>query len=194
MWSLVGHSFSWLDFLSDGNIALGDLVSDFIVGLDQIAAQAAERLKAVNWEFSFDVVVFSNLSLLDRLEEPWQADAAGEPEAQASCVDWGVSLKGSGVAKSVVGLAKSDTRATAGDQASIDWSEACKETVGPRVWTSGWLGDNLRLVDSVLESCDPGVDVIWVDSGGGCGSSGVLLRSRHFDNVYMSGCFNERKR
>jgi len=121
--------------------------------------------------------VFSNLSLLNRLEEPWKADAARKPETKTSGVDWRVSLKSCGLAKSVVGLAEGDTRAAACDQASINRIEASEERARPAVWASGWLGDNLWLVDGILESSDPGVYIIWVNSSSGCGC--VLLRSRH---------------
>jgi hypothetical protein len=99
--------------------------------------------------------VFSNLSLLNRLEEPWKADAARKPETKTSGVDWRVSLKSCGLAKSVVGLAEGDTRAAACDQASINRVEASEESARPAIWASGWLGDNLWLVDGILESSDP---------------------------------------
>jgi len=178
MSGLVGHSFGGLDFFGDGKVALCDLVGDFLVGLDQIAAQAAACLESIYWEISLDVVVFSDLSLLDELEDRWKADAAREPETQASGVNWRVSLEGGRLAKSVMGLAEGDTWTAASDEAGINRSEAAEERAGPGVWTSGRLGDDFRLADSVLESSDPGIDVIWVDSR--CCSSGVLLRSCHF--------------
>jgi len=153
-------------------------VGDFLVGLDQIAAQTTPCLERVYWEISLDVVVFPDLSLLDALEEPWKADAAGEPETQAGGVNWRVSLEICRLAKSVAGLAEGDTWAAASDETGINRSEAAEEAVRPGVWTSGWLGDNFRLFDSILESSDPDIDVILFNSSRCCGS--VLLRSCHF--------------
>lgn len=177
---LVSHSFDGLHFLGDGYgyVALCDLVGDFLVGLDQIAPQTTACLESIYWEISLDVVVFPDLSLLDALEEPWKADAAGEPETQAGGVNWRVSLESCGLAKSVVGLAEGDTWTTASDEAGINRSEAAEEGARPGVWTSGWLGDNFRLVDSVFESSDPDTDVILFNSSRCCGSG--LLRSCHF--------------
>jgi len=175
---LVGHTLDWLNFLGDWKVALCDLVSDFLVGTDQVAAQAAPRLKAVKGEVSLDVVAFSNLGLLDELENDWETDATREPETQASGVNGRETLKVGVLAKSVVGLAEGDAWAAAGDQARIDRIEATKESASPRVWASGWLGDNLWLVEGILESADPGVDIIGINGGGGVGS---LLRSGHFD-------------
>lgn len=180
--SLVGHSLSWFDFLCDRGVALSNLMGDFLVGLDQITAQAAPCLQKIHGKISFNVVLFSDFTLLDKLETNWEANAAGEPETQAGRVDRRVSLKGWGLAKSVMGLAKGNAWATAGDQAGINGIEASEERAGPGVWTGGWLGDSLRLVNGILESRDPGVDIIWMDSSRSCS---VLLRSCHFVNKNM---------
>jgi len=68
-------------------------MGDFLIGLDQVAAQAAARLQSIDGEVSLDVVTFANLALLDEIKEPRKADASGKPETQTSGVDWGETLK-----------------------------------------------------------------------------------------------------
>jgi len=162
---LVGHTLCRLHRLCDGKVSLGDLVGDFLVRLDQITAQAAAGLESVDGEISLDIVAFSNLTLLDELEEPWETDTTGEPETQASSVDGRESLKVGVFAQSVVGLAEGNAWAAASDQASINWGKASEESAGPTVWTSGWFRDGLRLVQGVPESSDPDIDIIGVDGG-----------------------------
>jgi len=77
-WGLISHSFDWLNLLCDWEVALSDLVCDFLIGLDQIAAQAAACLERVNGEVSLNVISFSDLALLNELEGPWKTDTAGE--------------------------------------------------------------------------------------------------------------------
>jgi hypothetical protein len=148
---------------------------NFLIGLDKIATQAAARFNSINREISLDVVLFANFTLLDELEEPWKADASGEPETQASGINWGVSFKSWRHAKTMMCLAESNAWAAAGNQASINRSEAAEERTRPAVRTSSWLGDSLWLVDGILESGNPSIDIIWVDC---CRGSGGLL-SRH---------------
>jgi hypothetical protein len=85
--SLISHSWSWLDLLCDWDVALSNLMGDFIFGLDQITAQAAACLHSIDWKVSFDVVLFSDFTLLNKLEKPWETYAAREPETQASGVE-----------------------------------------------------------------------------------------------------------
>lgn len=151
-------------------------MGDFLVGLNQITAQATACLDGIDGEVSLNVVSFTNLTLLDELEEPWQADAAREPESQASSVDWRETGKVRVFAQPVVSLAEGDAWAAASDQACINWSEAGKEAVGPAVGAGGWLCDGLWLVQGVLESTNPSIDIIGVDGG----RNGVLLWGSHF--------------
>jgi len=142
-------------------------VGDFLVGLDEIAAQAAARLDEVDGEVSLDVVLFSDFTLLDELEEPWETDAGGEPEAQASSVNWRESLEVVVDTETVMGSREGHAWAAAGEEASINGIEAAKEGAGPAIWTSRRLGDGLWLVDSILKSGNPGVDIIWVNCSRG---------------------------
>jgi len=90
---LVRHSFRRLHFVCDWEVSLGDLMGDFLVGLDDIAAHATPCLQAVDWEISLNVIPFANLALLNELEDNRKANAAGEPETQTCGIDWGESLK-----------------------------------------------------------------------------------------------------
>jgi len=82
-----------------------------------------------------------------------------------------------------MGLAESYAWAAASNQTSVDGVEKCEEGTGPAVRTSCWLGNSLWLVQCVLESVDPSVDIISIDSS----RYGVLLRSGHFVRceIYM---------
>jgi len=155
-------------------------VCGFLVGLDQITAQTAARLCYIDWEVSCDVVLFSDVALLDELEEPWKTDAAREPEAQASSIDWRETIKVMIVVETVMGSAECDAWAAACEGTGIDRVKASEERARPAVWSSGWLCDNLWLVQGILESSDPGVDIISINGSGGSGGSWL---SRHVGYV-----------
>jgi len=117
-----------------------------------------------------DVVLFSDFTLLNELEEPWEADAAGEPKAQTSSIDWRESLEVTVNLEAVVSSREGHTWAAAGKETSINGVEASQERAGPAIWTGGWLGDMLWLVKSVLKSANPVIDIIWVNRSRGSGS------------------------
>jgi len=125
-----------------------------------------------------NVVSFSDFTLLDELEGPWKADTAGEPETQTSGINWRETLKVGVLSESVVSLAEGDARAAASDQAGIDWREASEESTSPAVWASCWLCDGFWLVQGILETSNPGINIVGIDS-----SRYSVLWSSHLDLI-----------
>jgi len=141
------------------------LVVSLLLLLDEIAESAAAGLEDIGDAVSLEVVLGTELSTLHSLWDPVETDASGSNEEKARGVDWLVSLEGAVLLVPVVDLAKGDTWAAVGNQASVDWVAASKEARGPVRSLSSALGvDHVAgIAQNVVEAVLPVIDILVVD-------------------------------
>jgi len=166
---------------NDSSSLGGHEVLGLLVLLDQVAAAAAPRLQEVGDKVTLQVWrgLGADIVTLENVGNAVETAASNNPPAETRSVYDAVTGEAGVLVQPVVGLAKGDAGAAAGDSAGVNGLEALEEPAGPRRSTSG-VGDGCGVLEGVGSFRYPSVKIIlrsslhWLLNGGHCCFRGYL--------------------